>query len=165
MTPEEDLRQGADLVGRLAAAGRISDQEAEQLHQAMDSALDAGRARFGAVLCWIAAALAAVMCCGPMLWTWQLPAFKKMFEEMQLKEGLPYCTELLLAVPWWLQAMLLAGLAAAMIVKEFVIRSRAIAVAISVAAIVLLFLYGAFVKWALFAPMVEMMRQLTGQGG
>ena len=159
----EHMREGATLIESLAAAGRISADEAEGLRLALRSARDAGEARFGAALSWAAAVLAAFMFCSQAAATFRLPLFARMFEEMGIKEGLPFSTELLLAIPWWLQAAVLGGLAAATLLKEHLLRSRGLRVALSVGVIALLMLYGSFVSWALFAPMITMMQQLTQQ--
>ncbi len=87
--------------------------------------------------------------------------FEVMFREMQLKEGLPPLTQLLLSLPGWGYVALFSLLAAIMIVKELLVKCKAVTLVVNTVVLVGLLLFKLFCAWALFLPMFSIMQQLS----
>ncbi len=152
-----------ERIEQLAAEGRISQEDAVQFQEALAAAEERGAARGGMVLSWtlLAVDVALLLGLAAALPFSGLHTFEKMFMDMELKEGLPFLTELLLYLPGWGYALLFLGLAAVMVTKELLVKRKAVTLAVNTVVLVGLLMFKMFVVWALFLPMVSMMQQLS----
>jgi type II secretory pathway component PulF len=149
-------------VEELLSSGRIGQEDAEALYEALDEAEQRGASRGTAILSWtllvVAAAVslffAAAIC--PLL-----NSFLEMFREMDLEGGLPALTELLFTVPSWGFALGFALLAVGLVAKEILIRRKSVCALINAAVLILLSLFAMFMVLALFQPMIHMMQALS----
>jgi hypothetical protein len=156
------LRELQERVARMSAEGRISPEDAGTLHEALEEAERCGAARVGVSFSWTLMCLAVLVCLALASAVMpRLSGFKIMFYEMQLKDGLPLLTGLLLSLPGWLYSLGLAVLATVLVAKEYLISSRVTTMAVNAVALFLLVLFAAGTALALFLPMVEMMRLLS----
>jgi hypothetical protein len=158
---------GSGAIDELVSAGRLRPDDAELLREELHAAERRGAVRAGAVLSWTTAGIAAV------LWLLQIPAILfymyhvkivELFAEMNLGE-LPKSTELLLSIPGWVYAAVFLAVAIGLVVKEMVIRNRSLTLILNVSAIFAAIAYTSFVRWALFAPILDMMQKLGQEGG
>jgi hypothetical protein len=162
MTSKDD--GSAALLDGLVASGRLHPDDAELLRHELGEAERRGAARSGAVLSWVTAAIAALFCGLQIPWLLTVPKFRLMFEEMNLG-SLPKETEMLMVLPTWVYVASCFLLVIAILVKEALIRNKVITMILNGVAIGAVLVSTAFMKWALFSPMVSMMQKLGQEGG